>query len=624
MIVILCEKPSVARDIAKAFQQVKPQEGYYLCAEGSKKYAITWAYGHLFEIDEKILPEKWILSDLPIFPEEFKYVLIEGKNIKKQFQVIKSLLSKASEVIIATDAGEEGELIARLILIQAGWKNWESTYRLWTSEALTPQVVRRELQNGLKKASAYNSLFYASLSRQHADFIVGINLTRAATLKARSNGRYNNQEENRRSLVWSIGRVQTPTLALIVERTLEIENFKPEPYWIIKAIFSKDEKTFEAKLLADFIRNKEKSKEKKDNEKENKEKFGRYGISDEKKVKEIYEKLKGENFGLVTDVKIREVKEPPPLLHSLTSLQREANKLYNFTAEKTLQIAQNLYEVYKCISYPRSDAQYLATSSIPLVKNVLRKLGRSDLVSEVDKVGKRVFDDSKLTDHHAIIPLDILPSNAKEDEKKIYNLIVRRFFGVFMPDYRYEVIEVWIDLGGYIFYARGRRDIELGWRSLYKNEFREEEENGLKEEDDVVLLPELKKGDIVFKEKLFYEKKMTEPPLYYTEGTLLKKMENLNLGTPATRHLIIETLKTRKYITVVKKSLIATEKGKTLIAILKKLGSRLLSAELTGYWEKKRREIYKENLGVNGYKNFMEEVKKLVVEEIEKIKNSNF
>ncbi|PMP97218.1 MAG: hypothetical protein C0169_03680 [Thermodesulfobacterium geofontis] len=260
-----------------------------------------------------------------------------------------------------------------------------------------------------------------------------------------------------------------------------------------------------------------------------------------------------------------------------------------------------------------------------LVKNVLKKLGRNDLVSVVDKVGKRVFDDSKLTDHHAIIPLDVLHSNAREDEKKIYNLILRRFFGAFMPDYRYEVMEVWIDLGGYTFYARGKRDIELGWRSLYKNEFGgEEEENGLKEEREAVLLPELKKGDIVFKEKLFYEKKMTEPPLYYTEGTLLKKMENLNLGTPATRHMIIETLKVRKYITVERKNLIATEKGKALIAILKRLGSRLLSAELTGYWEKKRREIYKENLGVNGYKNFMEEVKELVVEEIEKIKNSNF
>ncbi|PMP96112.1 MAG: hypothetical protein C0169_04765, partial [Thermodesulfobacterium geofontis] len=299
MVVILCEKPSVARDIIRVFEQVKPQVGYYFCRDGGKVYAVTWAYGHLFEIDEEILPKNWSLSNLPIFPEQFKYTLARGDVIKKQFEVIKSLLSKAREVIIATDAGEEGELIARLILIQGGWKNWENTYRFWTSEALTPQVVKRELRNGLKKASAYDSLFYASLSRQHADFIVGINLTRAATLKARLNGRYNNQEENKKSLVWSIGRVQTPTLALIVERTLEIENFKPEPYWIIKAIFSKDGKTFEAKLLADSIRDKEKYKEKKDNEKENKEKFGRYGISDGKKVREIYEELKGEKVGLV-------------------------------------------------------------------------------------------------------------------------------------------------------------------------------------------------------------------------------------------------------------------------------------------------------------------------------------
>ena len=614
MIVILCEKPSVAKDVSSSFSIKKVFDGYYFCKDQNKEYAVTWAYGHLFEIDNNIAPEKWEWESLPVFPEKFKYTLISDKKIKKQFSIIKNLLSKADAVIINTDAGEEGELIARLILHHAGWKNWKETYRLWTSEALTPEVVKRELKNGLKPVTEFDSLFWSALSRQHSDWLVGINLTRAATLQSPDG-------EKNRAKVWSIGRVQTPTLALIVERTLEVENFKSEPYWVIKATFKKDSFEFKAYLLTNSVKNttirpeeKKTRKHEEENEEENEEKkedFGKFRLS-KKDAEIILKKLENEKKGRVQDVKTKIISEPPPLLHSLTSLQREANKLYGFTAEKTLNLVQKLYEERKCVSYPRTDAQHLAESTKPLVKEILKKLGREDLVPAVDRVGKRVFDDTKLTDHHAIIPLAPLPEEVSADEKKIYELILRKFFGVFMPEYRYETTEVLINMKGYIFYAKGKRDLSPGWKSLYR------------EEKSECNLPALKKGEEVIKKKLEVEQKTTQPPPLYTEGMLLKKMEKLNLGTPATRHSIIETLKVRNYIIVKGKALVATEKGKELITKLKKMNSQLVKPELTGEWEKRRNEIYKKKLGKNGYLEFIEEVKKLVLEEIAKIKKNSF
>ena len=232
-ILILAEKPSQANDIAKAFKNCKKKEGYIDCGT----YLITWAVGHLFEIDDEIAPKKWELETLPIFPERFKLKISKGKS--KQFKVIKELLKKAEKVIIATDPGREGELIAREILLMAGWKNWENTYRFWTSEALTPEVIKKALKN-LKRAKDFDSLYYSALARQHADWIVGINLTRLVSLKSSDRS------------VWSVGRVQTPTLRILVEREREIENFKPEPYWTIEAIFEKKNKAFKATFIKDL------------------------------------------------------------------------------------------------------------------------------------------------------------------------------------------------------------------------------------------------------------------------------------------------------------------------------------------------------------------------------------
>lgn len=626
MILILCEKPSVAKDIAKGLSKnYQTRNGYFLLPESN--IAITWAFGHLFTIDESIAPKNWTWDTLPIFPERFKYVLLDDPGVKKQFRVIKDLLSKASKVIIATDAGEEGELIARLILHHAGWNNWQNTFRLWTSEALTPDVVSREIKYNLKLSSNYDSLFWSALARQHADWLVGINLSRAVTLQATSQTG-DRKSENKRSEVWSVGRVQTPTLYLIVKRTLEIENFKPEPYWMIKAKFEKNNTTFSAYMLnpskltselknsrtesVDYIAetNENAGVEVEDKE-ENKEERGKFGLTEEF-AKKVFETLKDVKYGVIKNVRTRLVKEKPPSLHSLTSLQREANKLYGFSATKTLNIAQKLYEERKCISYPRTESRFLAESSRPLVLKILHRLGYDHLQKAAQKAGKEVFDDSKLTDHHAIIPLAPLPENASPDEKKIYDLILRRFIGIFMPEYHYEVTEVWIDLKGYIFYTKGKRDIQLGWRKLYKEEAQES------------TLPPLKTGERLLKKDLSVEKRFTSPPPPYTEGSILKRMETLNLGTPATRNSIIDTLKLRQYVILQGKQLLATPKGKELVLKLEKVNSRLISPELTGEWEKRRNFIYKENQGKSGYLSFINSVKDLVVNEINLIKKQTF
>jgi len=557
MKVILTEKPSVAKDIAKALGSFVQNKDHIKAGE----YVIVWAVGHLLEIDDSIAPQKWDLESLPIFPERFLY---KAKN--SHFFAVKKVLSQAREVIVATDAGREGELIARLILMHSGWKAWDRTYRLWTSKALTPEVVRKELK-ALKSIKEFDSLFWSAIARQHADWLVGINLTRAVSLRA-GNG------------VWSVGRVQTPTLALIVRRTIERENFKPQPYFVIKGVFSKDGKAYEGLLVF----------------KEKEERLS------EEKAKQILKELEKESTGVVVFVQVEKNREYPPHLFSLTSLQRAANEKFGWSASKTLAVAQRLYEELKCISYPRTDAQYLSEENKELVKEVLRKLGREDLIESVDKVGKRVFDDSKLTDHHAIIPLDRLPQQAGEDDKKLYEIIKARFFAVFMPPFEYLSFKVITKLGKYEFVSYGRKVLALGWRKVEPLEETQPD------------LSFLGKGDRVKKEKVLAQKKFTEPPPAYTEGSLLKEMEKLSLGTPATRASIIETLKERGYIYLKGKSLIATEKGKALIKFLE--GRKIIQPEMTSEWEKKLESIYTQKLGKRGYDEFLEGIKGFVEEEL--------
>ncbi|MBO8143540.1 MAG: type IA DNA topoisomerase [Thermodesulfobacterium sp.] len=593
-ILLLTEKPSQGMDFVRALpDRFQKKDGY---CEGSK-YIVTWAYGHLFEIDtEEIAGKKWRFDALPVFPKVFKYKVIRG--VGKQFKVIKSLLRRkdVSKVYICGDPGREGELIARLILQQAGWKDWSRVYRFWTSEALTKDVILREIER-VKPASQFDSLYYSALARQHADWLVGINGTRALTLKV-----------NDRT-VWSLGRVQTPLLYLIVQREKEIENFKPTPYGIVYAVFEKDGKKFKAYLQLkkeEIKRLKSESRVDDEDEEENKKDEGAR-LKVETAFK-IAKELSREKFGYVIDIKKSKKSEKPPLLHSLTSLQREANRLYGYSAEKVLQVAQDLYEA-KLISYPRTDARHLAESSKELVKKVLRKLGREDLIPAVDKVGKRVFDDRKLTDHFALIPMDKFEKKPsfKAEHEKVYGLIWRKFVGAFMPDYVYEVTEVILRLGNYRFLARGKREIQPGWMELYREQRRKES-----------FLPKLAEKEKVKVNEVKAEKRKTSPPSRYTEGMLLKKMEKLGLGTPATRASIIETLKKRKYVISSKKSFKPTEKGRKLVE--KCNGLPILNVEMTSEWEKALEKIYRENRGAAGYDAFIGRIKAFTKELVEEIK----
>jgi len=586
---ILTEKPSVAEDFARALG-CRRRDGYY---EGGE-YVITWALGHLFEISDENLPKRWDLEDLPIFPERFEYKL-RSSQAGKQFKVIKGLLSQAGRVVVATDAGREGELIARLILQKAGLKDWSKVYRFWTSEALTSEVIRRELRR-LKPAKEYDSLYWCALARQHADFLVGINLTRAVSL--RSNGG-----------VWSVGRVQTPTLALVVQRDLEIENFKPKPYWVIKALFSVDGKTYEGVWLGNKNGGRLEAAEDVDEEEEEREEEEGGGVFDYETVKKIVEKLRSIRQAVVSRVEKKKRVEYPPPLYSLSSLQRDANRELGFSAQRTLDIAQRLYEERKAISYPRSDAEYLSESSIPLVKEVLKRLRREDLIERVEKVGKRVFDDRKLTDHHAIIPLRDEEEDWTDAEKALFRLIKRRFLAAFYEPFIALDTVVITQVAGEEFYSRGTTVLQLGYKELY----------GKPKEK---LLPKLEKGQKVDVLKVWSEKRWTKPPPKYTEGSLIKKMEKLSLGTPATRASIIETLKERGYLILNKKHLISTEKGRELIKNLQ--DSKIVSVEMTSEWEQQLESIYKNKKGFGGYKDFLEKIKAFTKEEVERIKKLSF
>jgi len=586
---ILTEKPSVAEDFAKALQ-CKRRDGYFENGE----YVITWAFGHLFEISDEDLPKRWELETLPIFPERFEYKL-RSSQAGKQFKVIKGLLSQAGKVVVGTDAGREGELIARLILQKAGLKDWSKVYRFWTSSALTPEVIRQELRK-LKPAKEYDSLYWCALARQHADFLVGINLTRAVSLRS-SGG------------VWSVGRVQTPTLALVVQRDLEIENFKPKPYWVIKALFSVNGETYEGVWFGKKSGGGVNENEDVDEEEEEREEEEAGGVFDYSAVEKILEKLSSARQAVVSKVeKKKRVEEPPPL-YSLSSLQRDANRELGFSAQKTLDIAQKLYEERKAISYPRSDAEYLSESSVSLVKEVLKRLNREDLVEKVDKVGKRVFDDRKLTDHHAIIPLRDEEEDWADAEKALFGLIKRRFLAAFYEPFIALDTMVITQVAGENFYSKGSTVLQLGYKELYG-----------RPKDK--LLPKLEEGQKVDVLKVWSEKRWTKPPPRYTEGMLIKRMEKLSLGTPATRAGIIETLKSRGYLVLNKKHLISTEKGRELIKNLQ--GSKIVSVEMTSEWEQQLEGIYKNKKGFGGYTDFLERIKAFTGEEVERVKQMSF
>lgn len=571
MRVILAEKPSVAKDIALALGAKKTPDGFF---EGNG-FLVAFARGHLFEIDDSIAPEKWTRDTLPILPQEFLYR--PRKGVSDLIKNLKQVLRGAEEIVIATDPGREGELIARLILKELGWKNWKQTKRLWTAEALTPDVVRREMAR-LKPANEFDSLYWAALARQHADWIVGINLTRAVSLISQSGG------------VWSVGRVQTPTLKLIVERERAIQEFKPQPYGVAWAIFTSGSYSYKGRWL-----------------------YEGKDLPSLERARHATEKALQEGKGLVEKVDRQEKTVYPPLLHSLSSLQREANKRYGFSAKKTLDIAQKLYEEYKVISYPRTDSRHMPDSpeAKSLVKKVLQKLGREDLLSGVDKAGKRVFDSTKLTDHHAIIPLAPAPKELSQDELRVYTLVAQRFFAVFSSPYRYLATRVLTRSGGELWETRFKEVIEAGWTS----EEKPAPEKSEKEEEEAEGNFPLSEETTVKVSSAHWEEKKTEPPARYTEGSLIKEMERLNLGTPATRAAIIETLKTRNYVFLQGKVLKPAPKGVELVELLK--DQPVSSPEMTGEWERELDSIWKEKREKRGYEAFMSRIVEFLVREVQ-------
>src|SRR6218665_1172258 len=567
-ILILTEKPSVAKDLAKVFDS-KTHEGFIFCQRNdllNEEVVITWAFGHLLQIANEF-PKGVQVSDLPVFPE-FHYQPTESG--RKQLSIIKKQISTCSKLIIATDSGREGELIARLILNHCGWNNWTNTFRFWTSEALTTDVITKNLKN-LKPASNYDALYQSAIGRQHSDWIVGLNLS-AVTSKT-ANGSY------------SIGRVQTPTLGLINQRIQEILSFIPKTHYSVAATFNQGGGNYSSVLL------------KEDSE-----------MLSLEQVNQIIAAIQGEDKGLVKSLQAERKNTKPNLLHSLTSLQREANDKYGYSASDTLEIAQDLYEKFKAITYPRTDSNYMSESSLEMVTDLVQKF-ELEIDKQPNTIGKRLFDDSKLTDHHAIIPQAALSSDAGERHRNVYSLIFRRFHGSFLNDLVQNKTIIITSITNYDFKTTGTVVENIGWKKLYADE---------KSDKEDPLLPNIVEGscDVVSIEEKKY---VTDPPKKHTESSLLGIMEKLGLGTPATRASIIEKLIERKYIFREKKNLVTADKGSELIALVSERD--FSNPELTAVWEEKLANIAKNTFS---YSEFLEEIKSFTSTEVSVVSKLSF
>lgn len=566
MKVCIAEKPSVARSIAAVLGANEAHDGYM---EGNG-YRVTWTFGHLCELKEPAEYatrwRRWSLVHLPIVPERFGIKLKKDSGIKHQFDIICRLVSEADEVINCGDAGQEGELIQRWVLQLAGCK--APIRRLWLS-SMTEEAIREGFDH-LHDSAEYERLYYAGMTRAIGDWLLGINATRLYTLKYRSG-------DSRRLL--SVGRVQTPTLALIVERAEEIEHFVPEPYWEIKTIYRET-------IFATTS--------------------GRYSTVD--KAQKILDKITGKPFS-VTKVTKKKGKETPPHLFDLTSLQIEANKKLGLSADETLRTIQALYE-RKLVTYPRVDTTYITEdvfAKCPEILNNLYQLHRmlSDLISPLGhkklRKLKSVVDNSKVTDHHAIIPTGEVGVLTTNEERQIFDLIARRFIAAFYPDMQYEQTTVHGAVEGVRFRANGRVITDQGWQAVVKPE--DDKESG-DEEQPTGIMPAFVEGE-QGPHKPELQEKQTRPPRAYTEATLLRAMETAGklveseemkealkqngIGRPSTRAAIIETLLSRDYIRKQRKALLPTPLGKELIHIIR--DDMLKSVELTGQWERKLRQI---------------------------------
>ncbi len=579
MILCITEKPSVAKDIAAILGATVRRDGFY---EGNVEYKVTWTYGHLCCLKEPHdytdLCKRWSLGALPMIPARFGIKIIDQESIQRQFRVIENLISQATEVINCGDAGQEGELIQRWVMQKAGIHC--PVRRLWIS-SLTDDSIREGFSN-LRPEKDFDNLYHAGLSRAIGDWILGMNATRLYSLKYSSAGN-----------VLSIGRVQTPTLALIVKRHFEIANFKSEDFWELKTVYRGA--SFSATS-------------------------GRFFKEEDAAV--ALAAISGKPF-TVTDITEKKGKEAPPRLFDLTGLQVECNKRWGWTADDTLRLIQSLYEK-KVTTYPRVDTTYLSEDIYPKIPGILRMmtpyaaLTASLLAAKLPK-SKKVFDNAKVTDHHAIIPTGQSPSVLVGDERKMYHLIAQRFIAAFYPDCQFLTTTVLGETAGVTFKATGKVITSPGWRVIFDSAKTADDKP---DENSDNILPPMQKGETGPHEPSL-AKKATQPPKFYTEGTLLRAMElagktvdddelreamkENGIGRPSTRAAIIETLFKRRYIYRERKNIMASQAGIDLISTINE--ELLKSAKLTGIWENKLRRIER---GAYDPATFISELKELI------------
>ena len=581
----IAEKPSVARDIAKVIGANKSANGYL---EGNG-YFVSWVFGHLCALkdpeDYDALWKNWRLEDLPILPEKFGIKLRKDSGVQKQFSIIQELLEKSTEVINCGDAGQEGELIQRWLLLKA--KCTLPVKRLWIS-SLTEESIKNGF-NSLRDAKDFDRLFSAGNARAVGDWMLGINGTRLFTKKFA-----------RDKSVLSVGRVQTPTLAMIVQRQEEINAFKVEIYWELKTIYRETEFTCQISRLKNL-----------------------------EKAQKGLEYIEGKLFE-ITDFEQKETKEGNPKLYDLTSLQVDANSYYGKSADQTLKTAQSLYEK-KLITYPRVDTNYLSEDLHPKIHSILTRL--TDYQKHVEPLVTKpipklpsVFDDKKITDHHAIIPTGIIANNLSQEESKVFDLICRRFIAVFYPSCTNSSTVVLGKIDELLFKASGKQEIDPGWKVVYKGFQGQKKTKNVKEEHR---MPIFVIGESGPHQPLIHEGR-TSPPKPYTEASLLRAMETAGkfvedeelkeamkdngIGRPSTRASIIETLFRRKYIDKKRKNLFPTENGIRLIGLIQ--NELLKSPELTGQWESRLRQIEK---GQFSGKEFIQDLSIMVRELVDDV-----
>ena len=583
-ILVLAEKPSVGKELARVLGCTQNRDGHCV----GNKYIVTWALGHLVTLAD---PEfygdkykKWDLETLPMLPPKMELVVI--KETTKQYNVVKTLLRSAEveELIIATDAGREGELVARWIIQKAGFK--KNIKRLWISSQ-TDKAIRDGFNN-LRPSREYDNLYYSALCRAEADWLVGLNVTRALTCK------YNAQ--------LSAGRVQTPTLAIIVGRESEINSFTAKEFYYITALLGgfsvtwKDKNSLQVRTF------------------------------DRSKAEDIVKKISAQS-ARITDIKKEQKRESPPLLFDLTELQREANRHYGFSAKQTLNIMQKLYEYHKLLTYPRTDSRYITADIVPTLRERLESIAigaytpfARDIIKKGITPSKRFVDDTKVSDHHAIIPTEQYVDLSKlvSEEKKVYDLVVKRFFAVLSADFEYEQTTISAEILGEIFTARGKIVKAKGWKNVYEGT--ETIEEDAQQEEKEQTLPNINKGDSFKVTNVKLGTCKTKPPARYNEATLLSAMEHpgkyiendalrsvmdatKGIGTPATRADIIEKLFSSNYVERRGKDIVPLSKGIQLVDIVP---TDLKSPELTAKWEQKLTAISK---GMTQSKIFSDDIR---------------